>query len=165
MAEQGKQEPLSRALRFGYGIILAVLVLSALGLAYVHLHHRNAGHPTHAIGTTTTSSSSRTAPTVAAVPTALQSTPDAAANALVSSWETGNRAAALTVATAPAVSTLFAMPYSSGLAEDRGCSSSFMPIVCTFGPPGGASPSDPIYEISASQAPGGWYVSSVKTEN
>ena len=165
MAEQRNQEPLSRALRFGYGIILAVLVLSALGLAYVHLHHGSTGHPTHAIGTTTTSSTSRTAPTVAAVPTALQSTPDAAANALVSSWGTGNRAAALTVATPPAVSTLFAMPYSSGMAEDRGCSSSFMPIVCTFGPPGGASPTDPIYEISVSQAPGGWYVSSVKTEN
>ena len=163
--EQRNQEPLSRALRLGYGIILAVLVLSALGLAYVHLHHSNAGHPTHAIGTTTTSSTSRTAPTVAVPPTSLQSTPDAAANALVSSWGTGNRAAALTVASPPAVSTLFAMPYSSGMAEDRGCSSSFLPIVCTFGPPGGASPADPIYEISVSKAPGGWYVSSVKTEN
>ena len=155
---------MSRALKLGYGIILGVLALSALGLAYVHLHHNGAGHPAHAVGTTT-SSTSRTTPTSAPLPTALQSSPDAAANALVSGWGSGNRAAALTVATPAAVSFLFAMPYSSGLAIDRGCSTSFMPIVCTFGPPGGASPADPIYEISVSQAPGGWYVSSVKTEN
>ena len=85
-----------------------------------------------------------------------------AATALVSSWSTGNRATALTVATPEAVATLFAVPYSSGLAEDRGCSSTFVPIVCTFGPPGGANPNDPIYQIYVSQAAGGWYVSSVK---
>jgi len=69
------------------------------------------------------------------------------------------------VATQAAVNTLFAVPYANGLAEDRGCSTSFTPIVCTFGPPGGASPNDPIYQIYVSQAPGGWYVSSVKLEN
>jgi hypothetical protein len=91
--------------------------------------------------------------------------PEAAATALVSSWATQDRAAALTVATPAAVTALFAVPYASGLAEDRGCSTSFTPIVCTFGPPGGASPNDPIYQVYVSQAPGGWYVSSVKLEN
>jgi hypothetical protein len=37
--------------------------------------------------------------------------------------------------------------------------------VCTYGPPGGASPTDPIYQIKVSQVQGGWYVSSVVIEN
>jgi len=41
----------------------------------------------------------------------------------------------------------------------------FSPIVCTYGPPGGAAPTDPIYEIYVTQAPGGWYVSSAKVNN
>ena len=164
-AEAPSPEPLSRALKIGYGIITAALALSALGLAYVHLHHNGGGHSTVAGGTTTTSSAPHTSSTTVALPTALKPTADAAASALVSSWGTGNRAAALTVATPAAVSTLFAMHYSSGLAEDRGCSTSFSPLVCTFGPPAGATPTDPIYEISVSQAPGGWYVSSITTEN
>jgi len=90
---------------------------------------------------------------------------EAAATALVSSWASGDRAAALTVATPSAVSTLFSNPYSSGNAIDRGCSTSFSPIVCTFGPPGGASPTDPIFEIDVTQTAGGWYVSSVKKQN
>jgi hypothetical protein len=69
------------------------------------------------------------------------------------------------VATQAAVTTLFSRPYGSGLALDRGCSTSFSPIVCTFGPPGGASPTDPIYQIMVSGVEGGWYVSSVKIEN
>jgi hypothetical protein len=40
-----------------------------------------------------------------------------------------------------------------------------MPIVCTYGPPGGASPTDPIYQVMVSQTDGGWYVSSVKKES
>jgi hypothetical protein len=99
------------------------------------------------------------------LPTALQPGAEKAATALISNWATQNRAGALSVATPTAVTTLFATPYATGLAEDRGCSSSFVPIVCTFGPPGGAAPTDPIYQVSVSQAPGGWYVSSVKVEN
>ena len=90
---------------------------------------------------------------------------EAAAKALVSSWSTNNRSAGLAVATTTAVATLFGTPYASGLAIDRGCSTSFSPIVCTFGPPGGASPTDPIYEIMVSRVVGGWYVSSVRIEN
>jgi hypothetical protein len=69
------------------------------------------------------------------------------------------------VATSAAVATLFSVPYASGLAIDRGCSTSFSPIVCTFGPPGGASPTNSIYEIMVSQVAGGWYVSSVRIEH
>jgi hypothetical protein len=162
--ERGKPEPLSRSLKIAYGVVFVALALSALGLVYVHLGHTGSAPSTHAEGTTTTSSAPRTTTTVA-LPTALQPGAEAAATALVSSCATGNKPAALTVATPAAVTALFAVPYASGLAIDRGCSSSFTPIVCTFGPPGGASPTDPIYEIDVSQASGGWYVSSVKIEN
>ena len=113
----------------------------------------------------TTTTSAPHASTTLAVPTALKPGAEAAATALVSSWQTGNRAVALSVATPAAVTALFARTYANGLAQDRGCSTSFSPIVCTFGPPGGASPTDPIYEVYVSQAPGGWYVSSVRVEN
>ena len=157
-------EALSRPHKIAYGIVFVALALSALGLVYVHLRHTGGRHSSHAERATTTSSATRTTTTVA-LPTALQPGAESAATALVSNWATGNRAAALTVATPAAVSTLFAVPYASGLALDRGCSTSFTPIVCTFGPPGGASPNDPIYQISVSQAVGGWYVSSVKIGN
>ena len=159
------QEALSHPLKIAYGVVFIALALSVLGLIYVHLHHTGAGHLTQAEGATTSSSAPRTTTTTLALPTALQTAPEAAATALVSSWSTGNRAAALTVATPAAVTTLFAAPYTSGLAIDRGCSTSFIPIVCTFGPPGGASPTDPIYEVMISQVDAGWYVSSVKIEN
>ena len=163
--EDRSLEPLSRPLKIAYGVVFVVLALSALGLAYVHLRPTGGGHSTHAAAPTTTSLAPRTTSTTVALPTALQPGAQGAATALVSSWSTGNKAAALTVATPAAVTTLFAVPYTSGLAIDRGCSTSFMPIVCTFGPPGGASPSDPIYQIDASQTAGGWYVSSVRIEN
>ena len=162
----GDQETLNRSLKVVYRVVLGALALSVLGLVYVHVHHSAGRHLTHADGTTTTTSASRTTTTTAVVlPTALQPSADGAATALVSNWATGNRSAALTVATPGAVATLFTLPYASGQALDRGCSTSFSPIVCTFGPPGGASPTDPIYEIDVTQATGGWYVSSVKTEN
>jgi hypothetical protein len=114
--------------------------------------------------TTTTSSSTTT--TVPPLPSAMQVNPDAAASDLVSFWSTSNRAAALTVAVPAAVTTLFAAAYHPGLAISRGCSTAFDPIVCTYGPPGGAPPTDPIYEIRVSQALGGkWYVSSVQINN
>jgi len=72
---------------------------------------------------------------------------------------------ALRVATAQAVATLFAVPYPSGLAINRGCTSAFPPIICTYGAPGGGPVNAPIYQVSVSQAPGGlWYVSSVEIE-
>ena len=162
----GSPEPLSRPRKIAYIVVCAVLALSVLGLAYVHLRPTGSGHPAHSAASTTTSSSTRTTTTTTVVlPTTLQPGAEAAATALVSSWSTGNKAVALTVATPTAVADLFAAPYTSGLAIDRGCSTTFMPIVCTFGPPGGASPTDPIYEIDVSKTAGGWYVSSVKIEN
>ena len=165
-AVERSQETLSRPLRIAYGVVFVALAVSALGLAYVHLRPTGGRPSTHALGaaTTTTSSGARTTTTVA-IPAALKPGAEAAATALVSSWTTGNRPAALTVATPAAVATLFSVPYASGLAIDRGCSTSFSPIVCTFGPPGGASPTDPIYQIMVSQVTGGWYVSSVKIEH
>jgi len=162
--DHNSQDPLSRPLKIAYAVVFVVLVVSALGFVYVQFHHTGGRHPTQADGTTTTPSTSRTTTTMA-LPTALQPGAEAAATTLVSNWAAGNRTAALTVATQAAVTTLFAVPYASGQALDRGCSTSFIPIVCTFGPPGGASPTDPIYEIDVSQTAGGWYVSSVKIEN
>jgi hypothetical protein len=156
--------PFGRTVKLAYIGVFALLALSALGLLYVHVKP-SGGHPAHAIGPTTTTSAPATTTTTALLPTALKPGAEDAATALVSNWAAGNRAAALTVATPAAVTALFATPYTSGLAIDRGCSTSFSPIVCTFGPPGGASPTDPIFEIDVTQAPGGWYVSSVSTEN
>ena len=158
-------EAMSRPLKIAYAFVLGVLALSLLGLAYVHLHHSDDGHSTRAASPTTTTTLTQGTTTTTLVPKTLSSSAEAAATALVSSWSTNNRSEALTVATPSAVATLFSVPYASGLAISRGCSTSFSPIVCTFGPPGGASPTDPIYEIMVSQVVGGWYVSSVKIEN
>jgi hypothetical protein len=81
---------------------------------------------------------------------------------MIASWAAGDRNGAAMVATAAAVEQLFAAPYpGAGLAIPRGCSAAFTPVVCTYGPPGGGSASDSIYQLSVSQSPGGWYVSSV----
>src|SRR5271156_4635473 len=106
-------------------------------------------HPTTTAPTTTT-----TVPT----PTAPQPSADQATNDLVSDWASGNMAAALTVATPSAVSSLFAIPYpGSGLAIDRGCATTFAPVTCTYGPPGGANPNDAIYSFTLQSAANGWY--------
>jgi hypothetical protein len=115
-------------------------------------------------GASTTTSTTHKAPattTTVALPAAPQPSADAAASALVSSWATGNRTQALSVATPGAVATLFAAPYTAGLAIDRGCNSN-APIVCSFGPPGGSAPTDPLYEFTATGIPTGWYISSVQ---
>jgi hypothetical protein len=97
------------------------------------------------------------------VPPAGQPTADAAATRLIAAWAAGDRVTASTVGTPGAVASLFSVPYpGAGLALPRGCTEAFQPIVCTYGPPGGASPSDRVFEISVSQGPTGWYVSSVR---
>jgi hypothetical protein len=165
-----EQEPMSRPLKIAYGVVCGVLALSALGVLYVHLHHSDGAHSTRAIAattttttTTTTSGPAKKASTVV-LPSSLSPSAEVAADDLVTSWSTNNRLGALAVATPTAASTLFSATYASGLAISRGCST-FSPIVCTFGPPGGASPTDPIYEVRVSQVAGGWYVSSVRIEN
>jgi hypothetical protein len=63
------------------------------------------------------------------------------------------------------VSTLFAVAYPSGAAIDRGCSDpTFLPVVCSWGPPGGGNSNDSLFELSVSQAGPNWYVSSVDVE-
>jgi hypothetical protein len=161
-----ERDPIARPLKIAFGIVFGLLAVSALGFLIVHFPHSTKGTPQRAVGpTSTTTLAHDTTTTTVALPTALKPSAEAAAEALVSDWSTGNRLAALSVATPAAATTLFAVPYASGLAIDRGCSTAFTPIVCTFGPPGGASPTDPIYEIRVNQSSGGWYVSSVKIEN
>jgi len=140
------------------------------------------GHksPGQSLGATTTTSTTPTTPATPATsgstaatttippPLGLQPSATVAAADLISAWGAGNRATAMSVASAPAVSALFAAHYAGGLAISRGCSvqiSPTIPVVCTYGPPGGANPADAIYQLSVSQAPGGWYVSAVKIEN
>jgi hypothetical protein len=108
-----------------------------------------------------------TAPTTAApvIPVAPQPSAEAAADSLVSSWASGNRAKALRVATSQAVATLFAVAYPGDLAGSRGCTSAFPPIICTYGPPGGGNSNDPIYQVYISQTGADWYVSSVLIES
>jgi hypothetical protein len=165
-----QSEPMSRALKVAYGVVCGVLAVSVLGVLYVHLHHSNGAHSVRAEAPTTTTTTKTTTTTTqpASAPSTvsmLSPTPEVAAGDLVTSWSMNNRLGALAVATPAAATTLFSATYTSGQAISRGCSTSFLPIVCTFGPPGGASPTDPIYQIRVSQAPGGWYVSSVRIEN
>jgi hypothetical protein len=97
--------------------------------------------------------------------TSPQPGPQEAAAALVAAWAAGNRAAATQVAVPAAVKALFSVAYpGAGLTTSRGCSTQFPPIVCTYGPPGGGSPNDPVFEVYLKQAAPGWYVSSVTPE-
>jgi hypothetical protein len=110
-----------------------------------------------------TPTTERSPPTTAWVASAPQPSPDLAAAQLVEAWAEGKRAAAASVASPPAVAALFAAAYpGQSLALSRGCSSQFLPIVCTYGPPGGASPNDALFQVDASPTAGGWYVSSVR---
>jgi hypothetical protein len=153
----------------------AVLVVVALIVVFTAFHTTQNGPGSPAarrLATTTiagrpsatTAAPPTTAPpTTVALPSAPQSSADAAANVLIASWASGNQARALSVATSPAVAALFGARYQSGMAGDRGCSSGGPPETCAFGPPGGASPADPLYSLTVSQAPGGgWYVSAVQ---
>lgn len=102
-------------------------------------------------------------PTTAWVASAPQPSPDLAAAQLVGAWAAGQRSTAAAVASPAAVAELFAVAYpGQALTISRGCSSEFLPIVCTYGPAGGASASDAVFELYASPTPGGWYVSSVR---
>jgi hypothetical protein len=161
---------LSRSARVAYTIVLVAMVASAVALLISHRGGDGGRPPTaKSIGTTVPKgapgTTTKAVTTTLPPPPALQSSASAAAANLISSWAAGNQAEALSVATAPAVATLFAAHYSNGLAIDRGCSAAFSPIVCTYGPPGGAAPTDPIYELYVTQVPGGWYVSSSRVEN
>jgi hypothetical protein len=163
-----ERAPLYKQPPFWVVCALALVALVGFILTQVGEHPAtpDAGAPsktdTTVPATTTTVPVTTTTP---AIPVAPQPTADVAANALIANWASGNRAVALRVATPQAVSSLFAATYQSGLAVDRGCSNGNPPVTCTFGPPGGANPNDPIYSLSVAQAPDGfWYVSTVQVE-
>jgi hypothetical protein len=133
------------------------------------------GGSTHAATSTTTTSPATTTPTTAApttttttphptttvfVPPAPQATPDAAAQALVNAWATGDLVLAHQVAAPTAVATLFALPYPAGNLQPRGCTEGVSPGTCTFR----NTATEGIYEINVTQRPNGWYVSSVIPE-
>ena len=100
--------------------------------------------------------------TTVSVPTHLQTTPDAAAAALISAWSTGNRATASTGATPSAVAALFAQPYPGNFIQARGCTAaSDNPGTCTYA----NRQSGSLYEIGVTKAGPGWYVSSVTVES
>jgi hypothetical protein len=128
----------------------------------------NQAGPAPAAATTTTSTipAATTTPTVPRptttvwVPTAPQTTPDAAAAALVNAWATGNRATASTVAAPAAVATLFALPYPAGNLQPRGCTEGVNPGTCTYR----NTATEGIYELNVTRRANGWYVSSVTPE-
>jgi hypothetical protein len=97
------------------------------------------------------------------VASAPQASADLAAAHLVAAWAASTRATAASVASPSAVAALFAVTYPGpSLTISRGCSSEFLPIVCTYGPAGGASAGDAVFQVDASPTTGGWYVSSVQ---
>lgn len=106
-----------------------------------------------------------TTTTTVYAPAAAQPSAESAASDLVQLWATGARTQAASVAAPAAVAALFAAPYpGSSLTIDRGCSSS-VPVICTFGPPGGGNPNAAIYQITTGQtSKGGWYVTAVTVE-
>jgi len=143
-----------------------------LGLACAAVLAACSTSPADSQKSTTSSTTRSTSTTVAAttsttvpIPSAPQPSADQAANTLISDWASGNRTAALSVATASAVTTLFANPYPNGNAIDRGCATAFPPATCTFGPPGGGNPNLPLYSLTLATTPAGdWYVSAVQVE-
>ena len=100
-------------------------------------------------------------------PSAPQSSPDAAAGALVQFWSTADRAGAATVAAPTAVSTLFAIAYPAGYLQARGCTDAGTdPGTCTYR----NTATNGIYQFgvsrtAGSQSAGGWYVTAVTPES
>jgi hypothetical protein len=138
---------ISKPAKVAYIVVLAAMAVSGVALLAIHLGGKS--HPDAAASTTTTT---RAVTTTSAAPTTTVAIPSAL------------QAEAATVGTESAVSSLFASHYTAGLVIDRGCSQAFS-IVCTYGPPGGASPTDPVYQIHVAQAAAGWYVASVVIDN
>jgi hypothetical protein len=102
--------------------------------------------------------------TTTGLPPDPQSSPETVSALLIHAWEKGDRAMAAEVATASAISVLFAAPYSGEALDDRGCGSPGPnPVVCSWGPPGGASPTNPLYNITVSPAGSAWYASTIQT--
>ncbi|HEX4864777.1 MAG TPA: hypothetical protein VFV02_11930 [Acidimicrobiales bacterium] len=136
----------------------AFTAFAAVGCASSHAGRSVA--TTTTTPTVTTSTVAPTTSTTAWAATSAQPSPDAAAARLVSAWSSGNRGAAIAVASPQAVDTLFAQPYPVGYLQSRGCTAGANPATCTYR----NTKTDGIYEIGVTSGPTGWYVSSVTPE-
>lgn len=129
--------------------------------------------PATAASTTTTTASAATTTRAARTATSRtatvplppdpQPTAEGAADLFMQSWIDGNRAGSVSVAVRSAVAALYARPYANQPLNDRGCTTAFQPLICTWGPYGGGSGS--IYQISVSAVGSRWYVSAVTIES
>ena len=90
LVDTGRPEPLQRPLKMAYIAVLGVLAVSALGLLLLHLR-LGAPSKTHTSALRTTTTAAVQATTTEAPPDAPQPSADAAAQALVSNWSSGNR--------------------------------------------------------------------------
>jgi hypothetical protein len=124
-----------------------------------------ANGPGSAPAASTTTAPSTTAPptTAAYQPTSPQPSPDDAASQLVQDWGNGDRAGAAAVAAPTAVTSLFAVPYPGSSLDFRGCSGTFSPAVCSYRD--GSSFDSPLIQLTTTQLPAGWYVSSAMVES
>lgn len=110
----------------------------------------------------TTTTAAATPPSTAYTPALPQSSPDAAAAALVADWASGSRAAAGRVAAPAAVASVFAQPYPYSYIQSRGCTDpSTNPGTCTYA----NRQSGSLYQIAVTRSGGGWYVSAVTVES
>jgi hypothetical protein len=160
--ERAANAPRRRRWWVGVSILLVAGAVAASLALLATRHH--AGPAAPAASATTDGRNPTT--TTTAVPPTRQGTAQAAADRLVGAWAGGDRARASAGATADAVETLFAVPYPAGQAVDRGCSTGAAPVACSFGPPGGGNPGDPIFILQVAQAAdGSWYVSAVRIEH
>ena len=148
--------------------LLSVTLLSVAVLAGCSSSRTGAGTPTTTASTVPASTTSappttrKVTTTTVYAPTHLQTTPDAAAAALIAAWSTGSRATAATGATPAAVSTLFAQPYPAGFLQARGCTAaSDNPGTCSYA----NRQSGSLYQIVVTQIAAGWYVTSVTVES
>lgn len=110
-----------------------------------------------------TSTTSRPAPSTPALPPDPQPSAEQASGVFMDGWMAGDRARSSSVAAASAVSTLYATPYGGQPLNDRGCTDSFPPLICTWGPYAGGHGS--IYQVQVSPDGSSWYVSSVQIES
>jgi len=139
----------------GRRVLLAVAAASILAACHSARHHV-------ATPVTTTSVAPVTTTTTIALPPDPQPSPAAASGSLIHAWAKGDRVAAATVATPGAISVLFNQPYDGEVLNNRGCQSAGPnPVVCSWGPYAGASPTNPLFDVTVMPIGHGWYVSNV----
>lgn len=143
-------------------LVITVAIVAGCGSATTLQAGKTTTTTTTAVGIIPGTTAPAPTTATAGIPAAPQSTPDAAAQALVDNWVANKRTVALSVATPMAVSTLFAQPYRGQTVVNRDCTVTYMPYVCSFGPNGGGSGS--LYQIYLGKAGQSWYVTSVVIE-